>query len=124
MLCHNVPLRISGVHMISRRHFLRATALSTAALSGANASEAVPGDCPPLPPAIAKLSSLKWQAQPIAAQERGERQAKAGQLMRTNGIDAILLMSGTSLEYFAGVKWWPSERTFAMLLPEKGKPFF
>ncbi|MGH9515314.1 MAG: M24 family metallopeptidase [Terriglobales bacterium] len=110
--------------MISRRHFLQATALSTAALSRATTAERVSGNCPQLPPAIAKLSSLKGQAQPITAQERGERQEKARQLMRTNGIDAIVLMSGTSLEYFAGIKWWPSERTFAMLLPANGKPFF
>ena len=110
--------------MITRRHFLQTTALSTAALSRVTKAEVEAGNCPPLPPAVVQLSSLKEQARPIMAQERGERQEKARQLMRTNGIDAILLMSGTSLEYFAGVKWWPSERTFAMLLPAKGKPFF
>ena len=110
--------------MITRRHFLQTTALSTAALSRVTKAEVESGNCPPLPPAVVQLSSLKEQARPITAQERGERQEKARQLMRTNGIDAILLMAGTSLEYFAGVKWWPSERTFAMLLPAKGKPFF
>jgi Xaa-Pro dipeptidase len=110
--------------MISRRLFLQATAVSTAALSRLATAEELSSNCKPLPPAIAQLSSLKGQAQPITAQERGERQEKARQLMRTNRINAVLLMSGTSLEYFAGVKWWPSERTFAMLLPAKGKPFF
>jgi Xaa-Pro dipeptidase len=110
--------------MISRRHFLQTTALSTAALSRAATAETASGNCPALPPAIAQLSPLKKEAQPITAQERGERQEKSRHLMRTNGIDAVLLMSGTSLEYFAGIKWWPSERTFAMLLPAKGKSFF
>lgn len=110
--------------MISRRSFLQATAVSTAAFSRIATAEEGSNNCNPLPPAIAKLSSLKQQAHPITAQERGERQEKARQLMRANSIGAVLLMSGTSLEYFAGVKWWPSERTFAMVLPAKGKPFF
>jgi Xaa-Pro dipeptidase len=110
--------------MISRRSFLQATAVSTAALSSIATAEEGSTDCKPLPPAIAKLSSLKDQAHSITAQERGDRQEKARRLMRANRIDAMLLMSGTSLEYFAGIKWWASERTFAMVLPAHGKPFF
>jgi len=110
--------------MISRRSFLQATAVSTAALSRIATAEEGSNNCNPLPPAIAKLSSLKQQAHPITAQERGERQEKARRLMRINSIDAVLLMSGTSLEYFAGIHWWASERTFAMVLPANGKPFF
>jgi len=81
-------------------------------------------DCKPLPPAIARLQSLKDQAQPITLQERTERQEKARQLMRANGTDAILLMPGTSLRYFTGVEWWESERALAMVLPAKGTPLF
>jgi Xaa-Pro dipeptidase len=110
--------------MISRRHFLQATAVSTAALSYIATAEESSTNCKPLPPAIAKLASLKEQAQPITAEERGERQEKARRLMQADRIDAVLLMSGTSLEYFAGIKWWGSERTFAMVLPANGKPFF
>jgi Xaa-Pro dipeptidase len=110
--------------MISRRSFLQATAVSTAALSRIATAEEASSNCKPLPPAIAQLPSFKDQAQAITALERGERQEKARRLMQANRIDAVLLMSGTSLEYFAGIKWWPSERTFAMVLPANGKPFF
>jgi Xaa-Pro dipeptidase len=110
--------------MISRRHFLQATAVSTAGLSRIASGEESSNNCDQQPPAIAKLSSLKDQARPITAEERGARQERARRLMRASRIDAVLLMSGTSLEYFAGVKWWPSERTFAMILPANGKPFF
>lgn len=110
--------------MISRRNFLQATAVSAASLSRVATAQHISSNCNPLPAAIAKLSSLKEQATPITPQERGERQEKARQLMRSNKIDAILLMPGTSLEYFAGIKWWPSERTFAMVLPATGKSFF
>jgi len=33
----------------------------------------------------------------------------------------LLLMEGTSLEYFAGVQWWGGERLFALVLPAKGR---
>lgn len=110
--------------MISRRSFLQATAVSTAALSRIATAEESSNNCEPLPPAIAKLSSLREQARPITIQERGERQEKARRLMRANRMDAVLLMPGTSLDYFAGIKWWGSERTFAMILPANGNAFF
>ncbi len=56
---------------------------------------------------------MKDQAKPITAEERSARQEKARQLMQANDLDALLLMDGTSLEYFAGVQWWGSERLFA-----------
>jgi Xaa-Pro dipeptidase len=35
-----------------------------------------------------------------------------------------LLMSGTSLNYFTGVRWWGGERMFAFVLPAKGAAFY
>jgi Xaa-Pro dipeptidase len=44
--------------------------------------------------------------------------------MTENKMDALLVCGGTTLEYFAGIQWWLSERFFAMILPAKGAPFF
>ncbi len=44
--------------------------------------------------------------------------------MGENGLDAILLMEGTSLRYFTGMRWWGGERTFALVLPAKGAAFY
>src|ERR1700674_5665293 len=44
--------------------------------------------------------------------------------MTQNKLDAILLMEGTSLKYFTGIRWWGGERMFALLLPAKGMPFY
>jgi Xaa-Pro dipeptidase len=77
-----------------------------------------------LPESITSLKSMKEQAKPITGEERRDRQEKARRLMRANGIDGILLMEGTSLDYFTGIRWWGGERTFAMILPAKEKPFF
>ncbi len=81
-------------------------------------------NCAPLPPSIEALKSMKDQAKPITSDERRERQNKARELMAANHLDAILLMEGTSLVYFSGIHWWGGERTFAMVLPAKGKAFY
>ena len=44
--------------------------------------------------------------------------------MTENGLDAIVLMEGTSLRYFTGIRWWGGERTFALVLPAKGAAFY
>lgn len=110
--------------MISRRRFLQTATVSAAALPSIAAANEVAGNCKPLPAAIAQLPSLKEQAQPITVQERNERQEKARALMRENRLGAILLMAGTSLRYFTGIRWWGSERMFAFVLTASGKPFF
>jgi len=78
----------------------------------------------PLPPSLAALKSMKDQAHPIRLEERQARQEKARSLMEANDLDAILLMEGTSLNYFTGIHWWGGERLFAMILPAKGAAFY
>jgi Xaa-Pro aminopeptidase len=108
--------------MISRRRFVQLGSIS-GALLGATALAAVEVQSP-LPPSIAGLKSMKEQAKPITLDERLERQEKARHLMESNRIDALLLMEGTSLDYFTGIRWWGGERLFAMVLPAKGAAFY
>jgi Xaa-Pro dipeptidase len=70
------------------------------------------------------LKSMKDQAKPITVEERRARQEKARHLMESNRINALLLMEGTSLDYFTGIRWWGGERLFAMVLPAKGEAFY
>ncbi len=109
--------------MVSRRRFLQAGAI-TAALPLAAQSSLAAADDTSLPPSIAKLKSRKNEATPIAPEERSQRQERARKLMSENSLDAIVLMEGTSLRYFTGVRWWGGERLFAMILPVKGNPFY
>ncbi len=76
------------------------------------------------PPSIAGLKSMKDQAKPITREEREQRQQRARELMKANGLDAILMMEGTSLNYFTGIRWWGGERLFAMVLPASGAAFY
>ncbi len=109
--------------MFSRRHFLQLGTVGAGA-TWALGQNLPNRDCSPLPDSITGLKSMKAEAKPISVAERRERQEKARRFMRANGIDAILLMEGTSLDYFTGIRWWGGERTFAMILPVKDKPFF
>ena len=112
--------------MFSRRRFLQtgsvaaAAATSVALPSLSHAGESQKS----LPPAIAQLKSLRAEATPISVAERRERQEKARRLMQENNLSAILLTEGTSLNYFAGVRWWGGERLFAMVMPAKGASFY
>lgn len=108
--------------MISRRGFLQAGTITTgAALAAFPLSLQSEDKCAPLPASVASLKSMKDLAHPITVEERTARQEKARQLMAADHLDAILLADGTSLEYFAGVHWWGSERFFALVLPAKGR---
>jgi Xaa-Pro dipeptidase len=110
--------------MISRRRFLQAGAVASVALSAGPLARAADDACAPLPPSIAALKSWKDRAIPITKEERLVRQDNARHLMTANHLDAVVLMEGTSLEYFTGIRWWGGERFFAMVLPAKGAAFY
>jgi Xaa-Pro aminopeptidase len=116
----------SGGQMVSRRRFLQVGAVATGATLASQAVGQKTSDtgCGALPSSIAALKTMKDKAQPITNQERAARLDKAQHLMPSNELDAILLMEGTSLNYFTGIRWWGGERLFAMILPAKGKPFY
>jgi Xaa-Pro dipeptidase len=115
--------------MISRRRFLEAGGLGATATAlfpllppGAARTEKLVDSS--LQPSIARLKSRRGEATPITRQERRERLERARQLMSENAIDAMVLMSGTSLNYFTGIRWWGGERMFAFVLPAKGSAFY
>jgi Xaa-Pro dipeptidase len=111
--------------MISRRRVLQLGTLSGAVLGTRSLIRADGQESrPALPPSIAGLQSLKYQATPITTEERADRQEKARRLMRDSHLDAIFLTEGTSLTYFTGVRWFGGERLFCMVLPAKGDAFY
>ncbi len=113
--------------MFSRRRLIQAGALMAGAAWKSRAALAMStanGADEMLPPSIANLKSRKSEAKPITLDERRARQEHARKLMAENSIDAIILMEGTSLRYFTGIRWWGGERTFALILPSKGASFY
>jgi Xaa-Pro dipeptidase len=114
--------------MISRRRFLEIGS-ATAGVAAASRSRLSPAAAQArsdssLPPSIAQLKSRKNEAAPITTEERSQRQERARKLMAENALDAIVVMEGTSLRYFTGVRWWGGERMFALILPAKGAAFY
>jgi Xaa-Pro dipeptidase len=111
--------------MPTRRTFFQTTAAACLAmLPGSARFTESETQASGLPPSITALKSMKEQAKPIGLPERQARQEKARALMEANDLDAILLMEGTSLNYFTGIRWWGGERMFAMVLPAKGTAFY
>ena len=113
--------------MISRRRFLEVGGVAgVVAASGplvAAAAVEKSADAS-LPPSIARLQSRRKEAAPIPREERAARLERARQLLGENHLDAMVVMSGTSLNYFTGIRWWGGERLFALVLPAKGAAFY
>lgn len=59
---------------------------------------------------------------PISESERAQRRDKAQTLMKQLGFAALLIEPGANMTYFAGIEWGRSERLFALLIPQSGKP--
>jgi len=110
--------------MISRRKFLEAGSISAGLALASQAAVGKAASDPSLPPSLAALKSRKSEATAITREERQARQDRARELMKSNSLDAIVLMAGTSLQYFSGIRWWGGERTFALVLPAKGNAFY
>ena len=68
------------------------------------------------------LQPMTGDVVPIGPTERATRIARAQGLMAANGMAAVLVEAGSSLEYFTGVKWWRSERLTAAVIPARGQP--
>jgi Xaa-Pro dipeptidase len=96
----------------SRRGFLAATGATFIAARALGATQAT----------RTALTSLTAGAQPISPTEHAARVAKLQELLQRQKVAALLAESGSTLEYFTGVRWHRSERTTAALIPASGRP--
>ncbi len=108
--------------MITRREFI---GVSTVAVAGSacqsNASALQAAD--DLPSSIAALASMADQPTPITVAERRGRIDKARRLMAENDVGALMMTGGTSLVYFANIRWRLSERLLSIVIPASGRSF-
>lgn len=114
--------------MLSRRRFL-VTAAATAPALALHAEQKHAAPPPPpcadaaLPAPILALSDRTRDVVPITVDERNTRLDRARDLMQHYSIDAILITTGASLQYFTGMRWGQSERLFAYIIPQQAAPF-
>ena len=66
-------------------------------------------------------TSMTTGISPISTDELKGRISKAQRLMQEQEIGALLLDAGTSLKYFTGLSWWPSERPMVAVVPAFGE---
>ena len=106
---------------IKRRDFIRLSTGSavagTAILTGMSSCATPNGSPSPMD----QLKSMTNDIVPISVQERESRIEKAQRLMTEHKIEGLLLDAGTSMKYFTGISWWPSERTMVAIIPAKGE---
>ncbi len=67
------------------------------------------------------LKSLTADAKAISGDERRARLAKLQDLMEQRKVAAFLVESGSSLEYFTGIRWARSERVTLAIVPARGE---
>lgn len=109
--------------MLTRRAFLEASSLALAGTAAAPAEAEALEQGRALPPSIAALTPRRDGVEPISTDERRGRIEQARRLMAEQGLDALMLTGGTSLVYYANVRWGLSERLFAVIVPVRGEPF-
>jgi Xaa-Pro dipeptidase len=85
--------------------------------AGADAAQGAPAGVPLPPHPVAE----RIDAPPVGVAERRERIAKLQGLLRQSGVQALLAESGSTLEYFTGIRWHRSERTTAAIIPARGE---
>ena len=90
-------------------------------LTTALAASAASGLAPLARGAPSGLAPMTGGAKPISVDERKARIARLQDLMRQRKIGALILESGSSLDYFTGIQWRRSERTTASVIPAKGE---
>ena len=117
----NPPKQFSP-NLLTRRQLIQ----STAALAAVAPVTALAQDKKEtsLPPSFDSLKPLGSRVKPIATEEFQSRIARAQKLLAEQNpkLDALFVAPGTSLFYFTGVHWWPSERLLGILIPQKGVP--
>ncbi|MFN3389877.1 MAG: M24 family metallopeptidase [Allosphingosinicella sp.] len=100
--------------MLDRRRFTLGASLTGALTLAGPRLMAAPSD--------EALTPITGDVAPITGEERLARIARAQERMRAQGMGAILVEPGASLDYFTGVQWWRSERLTALVLPADGEP--
>ena len=119
---------------VSRRDVIKAGSLASLGFAATGALRPTPSaaaglapaqNASTLPPAFNSLKPLGDRVKPILAGEYQQRIARAQKLMTeaVSPYSALYVTPGTSLVYFTGIHWWPSERVLALLIPRQGDPF-
>ncbi len=105
---------------MKRREFINLSAIAATTTVVTGLSSRSDGQAKEKGSSVDKLKTMTDDVEPITLQERVARVEKAQRLLTENKIEALILDCGTSLQYFTGISWWPSERPMVAIIPAKG----
>jgi Xaa-Pro dipeptidase len=110
---------------LKRRNFIQLSALTagTALVSGIQSCKSGTKETTTAS-SNDSLQSMTKDVVSISVKEREERVAKAQRLLGEQKMQALVLDAGTSLLYFTGISWGPSERPMVAVIPVKGEVFY
>ena len=74
--------------------------------------------------ALDQLVDMTSGTVPILKPEFQARIEKLQEYLKASGVQAIYLHAGTNLFYFTGLRWSPSERMVAAVIPAEGELFY
>lgn len=118
----------------SRRQFLQAAGVLSAAALAPKIAAADSEDNTSLPPTFSALKPLGNRIRPITPDEFHQRielaqrfmadapPAPSGAPSQAAKYDALFFAPGTSLYYFTGIRWGLSERLVGLVIPRVGNP--
>jgi Xaa-Pro dipeptidase len=110
---------------ISRRKLLQSgAAVAGMAATASLRAKAAEQEQKALPGAFDGLKPPGDKVKPITTEEFKARCDKAQRLLGESKVkNSVLMVTPTSsLYYFTGIHWWPSERILALLIPASGEP--
>jgi len=107
---------------VKRRDFISMSLLTAGSLGTGIASCTSPGSASVS--GAESFSPLTGDVVPISVEERKARIEKAQRLMNEQQISALVVDAGTSMNYFTGLSWWPSERPMVVVIPADGEPLY
>lgn len=92
--------------------------------AAADGSDSSAQEQKPLPAVFDSLKPLGDRVHPVTTEEFKSRCEKAQRLMAESKTpnSVLLVTPSMSLFYFSGIRWWPSERILALLIPATGEP--
>jgi Xaa-Pro dipeptidase len=106
----------------TRRSLIAAGALGAWACAGPRPPKPAPTD--EAEKLLSALTDQRASVAPITAGDRASRRARCGKLLAELGLDALLLESGTTLQWLTDVSWGHSERLFALAVLADGSHFW
>jgi Xaa-Pro dipeptidase len=113
---------------ISRRDVLRTASVASGTVAAKSmfrlSQHPAQNQSQSLPAAFDKLKPLGDLVKPITSEELQGRVVHAQRLMTDAKpqFEALFVTPGTTLLYYTGIRWWPSERILALLVPRQGNP--